>query len=142
MCYLLISLSLPLRHLNAFDIYERTRLESKSPRGPRKRPAVVASSDNEDESSKVIKLESVESLTPIVLPPPNSSPSSLPLSSSTESMGESSTADRLVEGGGARGGAQVDEIKVNDRIKVMYGKGRALQNYEAKVIMIIYQEYK
>ena len=111
-------------------------MDSKSPRGPRKRPAVV-SSDNEEDSSKVIKLESVQSLAPIVLPPPTSSPSSVPLSSSTESMGESSTADRLVEGGGARGVAQVDEIKVNDRIKVMYGKGKTLQNYEAKVIIII-----
>ena len=115
----------------------RKRVQIANATPPNATPLPVDSGD-ESIDSKVIKLEVPEneevaapviSLPPPLPPPPPPSISS----SSTESMGESSSAEKLEEGGGARGGAQVDEIKVNDRIKVLYGKGKTLQTYEAKV---------
>ena len=113
----------------------RKRVQIANATPPNATPLPVDSGD-ESIDSKVIKLEVPENeevAAPVIsLPPPLPLPPPIS-SSSTESMGESSSAEKLEEGGGARGGAQVDEIKVNDRIKVLYGKGKTLQTYEAKV---------
>ena len=121
--YIHLNVNVYCRHLHPFECYEKAKEEGRL-RNPRKRIAIP---DSDEELDKTLSVKQEK--------PDHKSDWSVVESSDTEStsFGESNGGGLVPDDLEANEGISNDEIKANDRIKVMYGRGKTLQTFEAKV---------
>lgn len=114
------------RHLNAFECYEKAKEEGRL-RNPRKRVAVP---DSDEEVTLPVKQEKPDRKPDwsIELSDTESMLMVEPNGVTSEDLDSNESCEERVKDVTCK-----EEIKVNDRIKVLYGRGKTLQTYEAKV---------